>query len=132
MKAILFAIALYLAPAVAWATPPSNALMGTIESRPVALYAGPAGFADCFIFEWQMPNGSWESPFTPLACGNISQSSVDAAGGPVPFINSWLPYINASIATAFGGQGGVDAQLNTALTTAFKFSGSSTNAVVPK
>lgn len=118
----VFAFAILSAPAKA--TPPSSALAGTIQSRSVALYVGPAGFSDaCFIFEWQMPGGSWESPFGPIGCGNISQASVDAAGGPVPFIASWLPYINPSIAAAFGGSGGINAQLNTALSTTFKFTG---------
>jgi len=118
---------------MAHATPPATALVGTINSRPVALYSGPAGFAEaCFIFEWQLPNGTWETPFSPLGCGNISQSAVDAAGGPVPFITSWLPYINPSIAGAFAGDGGINAQLNTSLTTAFKFTGNSSSAVGPK
>ena len=130
LLATVFAFAILSAPAKA--TPPSNALRGTINGTPVALYVGPAGFADCFLFEWQVSGGAWESPFSPIGCGNISQASVDAAGGPVPFIASWLPYINPSIAGAFGGAGGISAQLNTAFTTAFKFTGAASPAVAAK
>ena len=105
----------------AGATPPANALYGTINGQSVAIYAGDSAFGTCLQGEAQAAGQPWVPVFT-LECG-IDQGKLDAHGGAAGFITWLLPDINLRLTTFFGGGGDVKGQLNSAFTTAFRISG---------
>lgn len=119
----VFAFAILSGPAKA--APPSSALFGSVNGTPVAVYAQDSGFGTCFMMDEQI-NGQWVNWYQQFC--NTSQADLDAHGGAVGFITYMLPNLNQGLANHFVGAG-VSGQLNSGLTTAFKFSGA---ALVPK
>lgn len=109
------------------ATPPANALFGTINGQSVAIYAGDSAFGTCLQGEAQATGQPWTPVFT-LECG-IDQGKLDAHGGSAGYVTYLLPDINLRLTTYFGGGGDVKGQLNSALTTAFRISN---GQLVPK
>lgn len=118
-------IALFLFVVPAEAAPASGALFGTVNGTPVAVYAQDSGFGTCFMMDEQI-NGQWVNWYQQFC--NTSQADLDAHGGAVGFITYMLPNLNQGLANHFVGAG-VSGQLNSGLTTAFRFSGA---ALVPR
>ena len=118
--------------APAKADPPAAALFGSINGRNVAIYAQNSAFGICLELDTQNSAGAWYN-FRNIECG-IDQGKLDAKGGAAGYITYLLPDINGALATQFGGSSNDPAalviqQVDTALSTAFKFSGA---AVVPR
>lgn len=109
------------------ATPPAQALFGTINGQAVAMYAGDSAFGLCIQGEAQQPGNPWVS-FMTFDCG-ITQASLDAHGGAAGYITYMLPDINLRIKSYFGGGSGVAAQLDDAFNSSFKYVGAS---IAPK
>lgn len=117
LTVLLFAIL----SAPAKATPPSNALFGVINGSNVAIYAGDSALGACIQTEAQSPGQAWV-PVNTMECG-IDQGKLDAHGGAAGYITYLLPDLNRVLQSYFGGGSDVKAQINSALTTAFKLSG---------
>lgn len=121
--ALLSAIWVACLPKLAAATPPAQALFGTINGQSVAIYASNSSFGVCFQGEAQQPGQPWTS-FMTFDCG-IDQGKLDAHGGAAGYITYMLPDINARISGYFGGGSGIEAQLDEAFNASFKFVGAS-------
>ena len=120
---LLAAIWVAMLPSYARATPPAQALFGTINGQGAAIYVSNSTFGYCFQGEAQQPGNPWVN-FMTFDCG-ITQASLDAHGGPAGYITYMLPDINARISGYFGGGSGVEAQMDEAFNASFKFVGSS-------
>ena len=121
ISTLIIACLILATPALA--TPPAQALFGTINGQAVALYASNSSFGICFQGEAQQPGQPWVS-FMTFDCG-ITQASLDDHGGAAGYITYMLPDINLRIKGYFGGGSGVEAQLDEAFNTSFKFVGAS-------
>jgi hypothetical protein len=109
--------------APAMATPPAQALFGTINGQAVAMYAGDSAFGLCIQGEAQQPGQPWV-PVMTIECG-ITQATLDAQGGAKGYITYLLPDINLRLKAYFGGGSGVAAQLDEAFNVSFKYVGAS-------
>lgn len=108
------------------ATPPMQALYGTIGSTPVAIYAENSSLGVCVRLEAQR-GIEWASVFS-IECG-IEQPKLDSHGGAVGYIVYILPDINLRLDSYFQGGTSIEAKLDEAFNTSFKFLGTH---LVPK
>ena len=120
----VFAFAILSAPAKA--TPPAQALYGTINGQPVAIFAENSAMGVCLRGETQQAT-AWVPVFS-IECG-LTVAKIESHGGGAGYVTWLLPDINARLSGYFKGGTGAEAILDEALNVSFRIAGT---ALVPR